>query len=296
MSFSAGSLTHFLFILLPLLSGYWVVYRFPFRYFTARDPAQKVFYKVAIIGILLTITSWGAFSKYYPDVVTDSAYLTKVCPPPWGENSQAKHENIDVVPKSQSEQVKTTAGLNSKFHNGSELCAALVHGGLTIIVLISAMLFCAILKLLIYIQNIAKFLRDRTNDEVLERLYLVLEAPGVWWLLYWLERALKEGDSLERMLVRSSIQEKPLLIELENQLVYVGWCSVFEPSAQNRKDIEIVPAIFGKLDKQGKVDVCVDYTPRLSRNAKNSEFIGVVLPVNRIASVQYFDKDEHIKR
>lgn len=135
----------------------------------------------------------------------------------------------------------------------------------------------------------------------------------VWIPLNWLvlpsqrvkifQNALKEND-VDRLLFDTILESKPVMISLENGKVYVGFCLTTVNTWANRKTtVALLPMVSGFRDpKTHTLTFTTDYLTffeALDADQPDGEdpmFSGefeVVLPVERIVSVQRFDLEAY---
>lgn len=118
------------------------------------------------------------------------------------------------------------------------------------------------------------------------------------WDLYWLKHAIKNND-FERLVFRSALQRKLMMISLSSGKVYVGWAVQTPDPAHERRALRILPLASGYRDQETqKVNLPTSYSKIYKRMADTEcndldhmelEDFQVVLPTDQIISAHLFD-------
>lgn len=117
------------------------------------------------------------------------------------------------------------------------------------------------------------------------------------------ERAIQNhGNELEKLIFRSLVEAKRVMLTLKSGKVYVGRVSKFVgPTVDRERDLILLPSKGGYRDNQHQLVVTTDYDAIYAEIVDTerdyieiSEF-GVVIPIAEILSASSYRADEHAK-
>ena len=212
MSFSANSLTNLLFILLPLLGGYLIVFTPPRNYRTARERAQEVFFNAALRAIVLVLVSWSLLTFFGANKVQTWVAIG-VC-----------HESV-FLPDTATEKydAKSPGSLNIRFdkkregyHSSRENCIGRAHTIVAFSPLILAGIYILFVSFPIHAYRTADKLLSAVKNPIYKKALTLIKQRCHYPMLNLqaahLEEILKKNE-LDWMIYRSFTETKLLFVE-----------------------------------------------------------------------------------
>jgi len=121
--------------------------------------------------------------------------------------------------------------------------------------------------------------------------------PFLFWEKYVLASAVRDSD-LEVIITRSFFDAIPLLVTLQSNKVYVGWVTAMPNPAVERRALRLLPIRSGYRNDRQELEFTTDYAAILAQVSDHEaesldhldlDHLEVVLPIDRISSLHFFD-------
>lgn len=113
-------------------------------------------------------------------------------------------------------------------------------------------------------------------------------------------RLICSGMHFEYHILRALQGNLPIMVTLDNGKIYIGWVGSVRRQA-DAKWLTLVPAFSGYRDESQRIKIVTDYADALDdgairqRSEEGDLNLDVTLPVEKIASLQFFDAEFYNK-